>query len=75
MTKILEFLEIASSFASLTPRNDRISAMTDEFRIFCDEIPQSSWGMTQSRSGDDIIGNSKIPYRDPPKGLGDGREF
>ena len=32
-------------------------------RILCDEIPQSSWGMTEKhKSGDDTrLGNSRIP--------------
>ena len=58
--------EIASSFVSLTPRNDAgnsllarndgIPAMTDEFKIYRDEIPQSSWGMTKKvRSGEFYI--------------------
>ena len=51
MTAISGILdEIASAF--FKPRNDGgfrnggILAMTDEFRIFCDEIPQRGWGMT-----------------------------
>ena len=31
-------------------RNDGIFAMTDEFRIYCDEIPRSSRGMTKNAS-------------------------
>ena len=69
--------EIASSFVSLTPRNDvgnsllarndGISAMMDEFRIYCDEIPQSSWGMTKKvKSGDDKEHARRDFYRDCP---------
>ena len=56
MTVILDGIlnEIASSFVSLTPRNDGISAMADEFRIYCDEILGSSPRMTQG------LGNSRI---------------
>ena len=34
--------EIAS--VALLPRNDGISAMADEFRIYCDEIPPIKLG-------------------------------
>ena len=52
--------EIASAFSK--PRNDGISAMTDEFRIYCDEILGSSPRMTKKvKSGDDTgLGNSGI---------------
>ena len=49
--------EIASSFVSLTPRNDEFWGIL-KFHI---EILGSSPRMTQGRLGDDIVGNSRIP--------------
>ena len=52
----LEFIEIASSFVSLTPRNDGILAMT---AIWWDP-PVKLGDDKKLKSEDDIVGNFRI---------------